>query len=108
MSYWRNSRNYRVWRAKVIRRDKVCQVCGSLQDRHAHHKDDASTHMGSRFAVSNGVVLCGSHHRMFHASYKNSYQEPCTEKEYENFIEMIEALREEFKASAIKLIKEIR
>lgn len=103
---WRASREYRIWRAKVIRRDSVCQVCGSVQLRHAHHKNDASSFPELKFRVDNGVTLCRNHHIMFHTSYKNSFSEKCSDKDYDNFIELIDALKKEFKEEVIKKVKD--
>lgn len=104
---WRNTREYRIWRAKVIRRDSVCQVCGSVKFRHTHHKNDASSFPELRFSVDNGVTLCSKHHIMFHTSYKNSFSESCSDKDYTNFIELISALKEEFKEELVQKIKEL-
>ena len=39
MADWRKTRDYRQWRAAVIRRDSRCVICGSLQNRQAHHNE---------------------------------------------------------------------
>jgi hypothetical protein len=33
MANWRKTREYRVWRAQVIRRDKCCVICGNIKGR---------------------------------------------------------------------------
>jgi len=96
MSAWRRSKEYRHWRIAVIRRDGVCQICGSLENRHAHHLEDASNHKELRFDVDNGVTLCRRHHTMFHTSFKNSYRAVCHRKDFLNFKELYEKLKEEF------------
>jgi len=105
MSNWRHSRDYRLWRVAVIRRDKVCQVCGSNKKRHAHHLNDASNHPLLKFIVDNGITLCGTHHRMFHTSYMRSYQESCVKAHYENFVELYTKLQDEFTSKIVKLIQ---
>ena len=43
---------------------------------------------------------------MFHTSYKNSFSEKCSDKDYDNFIELIDALKKEFKEEVIKKVKD--
>ena len=86
---WRNTREYRKWKIAVIRRDKRCIVCGSLKNRQAHHLNSASYFIADRFNVDNGVCLCKEHHKMFHTSYKNSYRQKATKKDFANFLEMM-------------------
>ena len=82
---WRNTREYRIWRAGVIRRDSSCQICGSLQNRHAHHMNHASYFIDQRFNISNGVCLCSECHSHFHCDFKRSTRVMCTEYDYENY-----------------------
>ena len=49
--YWRYTREYRIWRAKVIRRDKRCVICGSIKNRQAHHLNHGSYFPDERFDV---------------------------------------------------------
>ena len=97
MSNWRTSREYREWRANVIRRDGRCVICGSLQGRQAHHIKDGSCHPESRFDVSNGVTLCGgsmnSCHTQFHCNFKNSFKEKCDDGDWANFISLINYIK---------------
>lgn len=85
MSKWRASREYRVWRSKVIRRDKTCQICNSRAKRQAHHINNGTHHPKDRFTPSNGVVLCSSCHRQLHTNYKYSYRMKTTNKDWDNF-----------------------
>jgi 5-methylcytosine-specific restriction endonuclease McrA len=87
---WRNTREYRVWRALVIRRDKRCVVCNSLQNRQAHHKNSASYFPDDRFDPENGVCLCRKCHTDFHTNFKRSFREKCTKYDYDNFITLLE------------------
>ncbi len=94
---WRKSKEYRHWRVKVIRRDKVCVICGSGKKRQAHHIEDASYHADQRFDVENGVTLCYDCHRNFHTNFKRSYREKCTLSDWNNFICLTDYLRDKFK-----------
>ena len=85
---WRNTRDYRVWRAKVIRRDKRCVVCGSIKHRQAHHLNSGSYFPDERYDIKNGVCLCSECHMNFHNNFKNSYREKCTKKDFYNFIDL--------------------
>jgi len=89
---WRKTRDYRVWRVSVIRRDKVCQCCGSPKKRQAHHIEDGSHNKELRFNVKNGITLCKDCHIQLHTNFKNSYREKTTKKDLDNFL----ALRDYF------------
>jgi hypothetical protein len=67
---WRKTREYRRWRVLVIRRDKVCDVCGSRKRRHAHHLNSGAYHPKERFKVDNGVTLCSKCHSKYHNDFK--------------------------------------
>lgn len=82
---WRNTREYRLWRANVIRRDVRCVICGTLQNRNAHHKNHASYFIDERFDVDNGVCLCTDCHIQFHTNFKRSTRTKCTKYDFENF-----------------------
>ena len=79
---WRNTREYRLWRVGVIRRDKVCKVCNERKGRHAHHLNHATYFPEQRFNLKNGICLCKNCHSHFHNDYKNSTREKCTVKDY--------------------------
>lgn len=74
MADWRDSREYRAWRVAVIRRDKVCQCCGSIKERHAHHIEHATFSPALRFVESNGVTLCNSCHSVLHNKLAGGYR----------------------------------
>jgi len=86
---WRDSREYRVWRVAVIRRDGVCQVCGARKKRQAHHMNSGKYFPEDRYDVDNGVVLCADCHRQFHTNFKRSFQTKCTKYDYANFTELV-------------------
>ena len=83
---WRNTRDYRIWHARVIRRDKQCVVCRSSKKRTAHHLNSGSYFKEERFDTSNGVCLCSECHTNFHTNFKRSYRETCTGYDFDNFI----------------------
>ena len=85
---WRQSRDYRIWRARVIRRDKVCQLCGSIKERQAHHLNHATYFPEQRFAPDNGICLCTECHKIFHTSFKRSYRAKCTREDMKQFFEL--------------------
>jgi len=91
---WRNTREYRVWRAQVIRRDSRCVICGSLQNRHAHHKNHATYFPELRFEVENGVCLCSGCHSQFHNNFKRSTRVKCTEYDFNNFVDISNYFKE--------------
>jgi 5-methylcytosine-specific restriction endonuclease McrA len=93
---WRNTRDYRVWRANVIRRDKRCQICGSLQNRQAHHKNHATYFPEERFDEDNGVCLCKDCHIQFHNNFKRSNRTKCTKYDFENFKDLVTYLKGKF------------
>ena len=83
---WRNTREYRIWRVGVIRRDGCCKVCGTLKARHAHHLNHSSYFPEEKFDVDNGITLCQKCHSHFHNDYKASTRAKCTKhdmKEYQ-------------------------
>ena len=82
---FRNTRDYRVWRAGVIRRDKVCQLCLTRDGRHAHHLNHSSYFIDQRFDVENGICICALCHSHFHNDYKGSTREKCTKHDYEEY-----------------------
>jgi len=82
---WRNSRDYRIWRASIIRRDTRCVICNSIKDRNAHHLNHSTYFIDERFDINNGVCLCRKCHTQFHTNFKRSYKTKCTKYDFENF-----------------------
>ena len=88
MKTWRNTKEYRHWRVKVIRRDKRCVICGSIKHRNAHHINHATYFPEQRFDIKNGVTLCANCHRQFHTNFKRSFRTKCTVYDFRNFVKL--------------------
>ena len=86
---WRNSREWRICKIVVKKRDKVCQLCGDRKRREVHHIKDASYHKELRTDPNNCILLCMKCHRpMFHILYKGGYRKKTTEKDLYKFMTM--------------------
>jgi hypothetical protein len=93
MVSWRKSSEYRKWRVAVIRSQRVCKVCGSRRDRHAHHVQDASNHVDKRFDVENGVCLCKRCHSVYHNKFKGSYRRKTTRADFRRFLKLVKYVK---------------
>lgn len=89
---WRKTREYRVWRASVIRRDKVCQVCFSRRKRHAHHINSGQYFPEQRFDTENGICLCSKCHTMYHTDFNRSYRVKTDRYNFDNFLKVVNYL----------------
>jgi len=88
MSDWRDTYEYRVWRATVIMRDKRCVICNSLKGREAHHVNHATYYPELRFDPDNGVTLCSACHMNYHCNFNRSYRTLCDEYNFMNFVKL--------------------
>lgn len=86
---WRDSREYRVWRVEVVRRDGRCKICNSIKGREAHHICHATYFPEKRFNAENGVTLCRGCHTQFHTNYKKSFREKCDRSDFLNFVVLV-------------------
>lgn len=86
---WRQTKDYRLWRIRVIRRDTCCIICGSKNQRQAHHLENGKHNPELRFDVDNGVTLCRKCHTSFHTDYKKSFRHKTTEDDFQNFLKII-------------------
>jgi 5-methylcytosine-specific restriction endonuclease McrA len=59
----------RAWRTKILKRDKVCQKCGSDRELQVHHLESYAVNHSLRICQDNGAVLCFSCHLAFHIKY---------------------------------------
>jgi len=90
MVEWRRTKEYRLWKIAVIRRDKQCVICGSKVGRHAHHINHATYFPDQRFDVDNGVCLCDKCHMNFHCNFMRSYRSKCERADFLNYIVLIQ------------------
>lgn len=97
MRDWRDSREYRVWRAIVIRRDKVCAICDSMQSRHAHHVESAVYNAELRYEPSNGICLCAACHTQYHNNFNKSTKVNTTRDNLDNFISLMQYAKNLFR-----------
>jgi 5-methylcytosine-specific restriction endonuclease McrA len=100
-SNWRNSREYRIWRATVIRRDKRCVICGSIKERHAHHLNHATYFPEERFNPDNGVTICGGDHRDFHYRLMKGSRKKCTKSDFTRYVTLANHFKERFNIPVI-------
>lgn len=69
-SQLRKDWRYKIWREEVLKRDVVCQHCGSDKKLVAHHKKKLSDYPEHAFDVDNGMTLCASCHPKEHAKMR--------------------------------------
>ena len=87
---WRNSRDWRICKVIVKRRDKVCQICGTRKSREVHHLNSARYFPEQRLDPENCIVLCTVCHRhMFHVMYKGGYRKKTTKEDFNKFKEIV-------------------
>lgn len=91
---WRSTKEYRVWRVAVIKRDKVCQCCGDISKRHAHHIKHATYFPLKRFDVANGITLCADCHSLLHNAVAGGYRVKCQEKHLDRLIKLRDYFKE--------------
>jgi len=83
---WRKTKEYRMWKVAVVKRDKVCQCCGSKQNRHAHHIKHATYSPELRFDVDNGITLCKDCHMIVHNKIAGGYRIKCGAKHVDRLL----------------------
>ncbi len=86
MSNWRNTREYRIWRVGVTRRDKRCVICDSIKKRHAHHLNSGSYFPDERFNMLNGIYLYSvCHISLFHGLFMGGTRKKTVKKDFDKF-----------------------
>gem|GEM_PF-5000306 len=98
-THWRHTRDYRIWRAKVIRRDKRCVLCNSIYRREAHHINSGAYFPDLRFDPENGVCLCKNCHNAFHYLFMGSSRKKCTTKDFSRFEKLFWRIRTNYENS---------
>ena len=54
------------WKRTIQKRDKTCQVCGSINNLNAHHILHRKHYPKLALNVNNGILLCKQHHNESH------------------------------------------
>lgn len=59
----RKRANYKLWKKNVFKRDNyTCQMCGNINNLHAHHIDKVKDFPEKITLLSNGITLCKDCH----------------------------------------------
>lgn len=70
-SDYRRTKQYRVWRTSVLKRDNhSCRHCGRKEKLQAHHIKSFAKYVKQRYQRSNGLTLCEKCHRAEHKRMK--------------------------------------
>ena len=69
----RNSKEYTQFREAVLRRDNVCQCCGSSKELEVHHALSFKQYNSLGADPNNGIVLCKECHSKYHN--ENGYKQ---------------------------------
>jgi len=59
----------RLWKTRILRRDKCCQKCGAIDELQVHHLESYAAQPELRICPDNGAVLCFRCHLKFHITY---------------------------------------
>lgn len=57
---------YQQWRKKILKRDKVCQHCGSAEMLEVHHIKHFAEYPELRMCDENAITLCYKCHKELH------------------------------------------
>lgn len=90
---WRNTKDYRTWVSNAIKKQKCCYICGSTTDLEVHHIKNGAHNPKYRFDPNNAVVLCDKHHTLFHCKYKKSFRYKTTEDDWNDFIAIVDDIK---------------
>lgn len=70
----RGSKIYNKFKMYVLKRDEVCQCCGSTENLHVHHLSSYKHDKTRRADTSNGIVLCEECHQQYHSLYGKEHK----------------------------------
>jgi 5-methylcytosine-specific restriction endonuclease McrA len=70
----RSSKIYNKFKLNVLKRDEVCQCCGSTENLHVHHISSYKHDKERRADTHNGIVLCKDCHSQFHSLYGKGHK----------------------------------
>lgn len=62
----RSDKIYRMFKLRVLKRDKVCQCCGATENIHVHHLSSFALHNSRGADTDNGIALCEDCHKEYH------------------------------------------
>lgn len=65
----RDSKEYNRFRESVLKRDGVCQCCGSNEDLEVHHLFSFKKYNSLGADTKNGITLCKECHTQYHSKY---------------------------------------
>ena len=65
-------KQYSTWAIKVKNRDKICKICDSKNNLHAHHIKPKSQYPELSKNIENGITLCSECHIQYHIFNKLS------------------------------------
>jgi len=89
----RNSKEYRIARAKHLRKNPRCIICGTIKGRSVHHMNSLRYFKDQACDLDNLVTLCdyrsNNCHSLFHTVFKHSYREKCTKDDFKRFMKLI-------------------
>jgi len=67
MNTSRNSKEYKQWREKVLKRDGFkCTLCGATENLHVHHVFSYEKFEKTRIDIRNGQTVCEDCHKIIH------------------------------------------
>ncbi len=70
----RSSSIYNKFKLHVLKRDMVCQCCGSTENLHVHHLSSFKLHNSRGADTDNGIALCEECHKQYHSIYGNLHK----------------------------------
>ena len=65
----RNSKEYKKFKQSVLKRDGVCQCCGSKDELEVHHPMPFNQYNSIGADTNNGITLCKECHAEYHSKY---------------------------------------
>lgn len=88
-SNFRNTKKYKRWTKKIVKKAGKCLLCNEKDNLHAHHLNSAEYFPEERFLLENGVCLCKKCHTNYHTNYNRSFRVKTTKKNFINFLTLV-------------------
>jgi 5-methylcytosine-specific restriction endonuclease McrA len=93
MASIRDTREYRLVRARHLRNNPKCRICGSIKGRAVHHMNSLRYFPDEALDPDNLVTLCdyraNNCHGMLHTVLKRSYRMKTTKDDFERFLKLL-------------------